>query len=158
MIGVKAFDELLSSVPEKLRKFEMNVPKGMSEMGVRRLVTSLAKKNNPTSESDSYLGAGAYEHYIPVGCRPPCGTVGVLHGLYAISARGEPGKSSGDVRVSDRHVRADGHGSLERVAVRRRIGRRRSSDSGSSRRAQPKQDRHVGHASTQSIAQFSRRT
>ena len=64
-IGVKSFDELLSSIPSDLRKFEMKVPKGMSEMEVKSLLTSLAGKNIPTSQYDSYLGAGAYEHYIP---------------------------------------------------------------------------------------------
>jgi len=64
-IGVRSFDELLSSIPDSLRKFEMKVPCGMSEMEVKSLLTSLAAKNIPTSQYDSYLGAGAYEHYIP---------------------------------------------------------------------------------------------
>jgi len=64
-IGVKSFDELVSSIPPELRKFELKIPAGLTEMDVRRLLTGLAKRNLPTTECDSYLGGGAYEHYIP---------------------------------------------------------------------------------------------
>ena len=64
-IGVQSFDELLANIPPELRNYEMRIPDGMCEMEVRSLVTSLAKNNFPTTEFDSYLGGGAYEHYIP---------------------------------------------------------------------------------------------
>lgn len=64
-IGVKSFDELLNSIPKELRKFEMRLPKGMVEVEVMALLREMADKNIPVTKYDSYLGAGAYEHYIP---------------------------------------------------------------------------------------------
>jgi glycine dehydrogenase subunit 1 len=64
-IGVKSFDELLASIPEELRKFEMKLPPGMVESDVKSLLTGMARQNTPVTQYDSYLGAGAYEHFIP---------------------------------------------------------------------------------------------
>ena len=64
-IGVKSFDELLATVPKELRKFEMKLPSGMVESEVLALLRETAKRNMPVTEYDSYLGAGAYEHFIP---------------------------------------------------------------------------------------------
>src|SRR3954447_24314990 len=45
--------------------------------------------------------------------------------LHAVSARAQPGRAAGDLRVPDRDLRAHRHGRLERVRLRRDDGRRR---------------------------------
>lgn len=64
-IGLKSIDDLFQDVPKEMRKFETNLPEPMSEMEVRAHMQGLAKKNADMSEYSSFLGAGAYQHYIP---------------------------------------------------------------------------------------------
>jgi len=63
VIGVKTLDDLFQVVPEALRVKNWNLPAGMPEMGVRRLMTGLAKAN--AMPAVSFLGGGYYDHYIP---------------------------------------------------------------------------------------------
>lgn len=45
-IGVKNFDELLTPIPEHLRlKKPLNLPPGLSEFEVKKLMQSLARRN-----------------------------------------------------------------------------------------------------------------
>ncbi len=65
-IGVKNFDELIKDIPEGIRlKGDLKIPPAMSELEVLRHVSSLAGKNVNTEDSISFLGAGAYDHFIP---------------------------------------------------------------------------------------------
>lgn len=59
------FEELLASLPEHLRHPEFNLPAGMSEPEVRRLLSTLAAKNVSLDRCPCFLGAGAYRHYSP---------------------------------------------------------------------------------------------
>lgn len=64
-IGIASTDGLFADIPEelKLKKNEMNFPGGMSESEVSAKIRAIAKKNK--IYSSIFLGAGAYNHYIP---------------------------------------------------------------------------------------------
>lgn len=64
-IGVDRVDDLFANVPEGLRSGPPGIPKGLSEMDVVRLLDSLAAKNVDLEHRPSFLGGGAYHHYVP---------------------------------------------------------------------------------------------
>ena len=65
-IGLESVDQLFSDIPEDVHlKEALNIPSSKSELEVTTYLKSLAKKNCSTSELTSFLGAGAYDHYIP---------------------------------------------------------------------------------------------
>lgn len=65
-IGLNSLDELFNDIPEEFRlRRDLNLPESKSELEVRSYLTQLAKKNCSTSEMPCFLGAGAYDHYIP---------------------------------------------------------------------------------------------
>ena len=65
-IGVASFEELLEVIPEQLRvKGLLNLPEPVSEIEMRALAATLNKKNRSTADTTSFLGGGAYDHYIP---------------------------------------------------------------------------------------------
>lgn len=62
-IGVDSIDDLFDEIPENLRCGELeNIPKGMNEMEVTRLLRQRAAQDGLPL---CFLGAGAYEHHIP---------------------------------------------------------------------------------------------
>ncbi len=65
-IGVGSFEDLLSPIPDDIRHSgQYDLPAGLSEMEVIALMKAIARKNRSAEESVSFLGAGAYDHYIP---------------------------------------------------------------------------------------------
>lgn len=62
-IGLSRLTDLYQAVPKELLLENLEIPKGKSELEVRRIMSSLAEKNRifPTI----FRGAGAYQHYIP---------------------------------------------------------------------------------------------
>ena len=65
-IGLESVDQLFSDISEKNKLGrELNLPKAKSELEVTKYLKELADKNCSTSELTSFLGAGAYDHYIP---------------------------------------------------------------------------------------------
>jgi glycine dehydrogenase subunit 1 len=64
-IGVQSVDDLFANVPEELRSGPPDIPLGISEMEASRLLQSLASTNLDLESRPSFLGAGAYKHYIP---------------------------------------------------------------------------------------------
>ncbi len=65
-IGVKNFEELIKDIPPEIRlKGDLKIPSAMSEFEVLKHVSSLANKNVSTQDAVSFLGAGAYDHFIP---------------------------------------------------------------------------------------------
>ena len=64
-IGVTGFDELIAAVPASLRKFKMELPAAMSEPELQHELGAMAARNQPLDALTSFLGAGAYEHFIP---------------------------------------------------------------------------------------------
>lgn len=64
-IGVKSVAELFHDVPHRHRFPKLNLPSGLSEMEAMAEMKELASGNETTSELVSFLGAGAYNHYVP---------------------------------------------------------------------------------------------
>jgi glycine dehydrogenase subunit 1 len=65
-IGVRSFDDLLANIPPSIRLREMlALPKPLSEMEVLSELQGLASQNGGTEEMVSFLGGGAYDHFIP---------------------------------------------------------------------------------------------
>ena len=67
-IGVEDVEELFSDVPDEVQLAAppAGVPEPLSEMEMLRLIGERAGRNKPAGSSySSFLGAGAYEHFIP---------------------------------------------------------------------------------------------
>lgn len=65
-IGYKDIAELFADIPEEIKlNRKLNLPEGLSEMEVRSHLRELAKLNLNTEDYPCFLGAGAYDHYIP---------------------------------------------------------------------------------------------
>ncbi|MBS1258551.1 MAG: putative glycine dehydrogenase (decarboxylating) subunit 1 [Candidatus Scalindua arabica] len=64
-IGVNSVEDLLVDIPEELLCKQINIPTGMSEMELKHSLKSLSDKNANLNKYTSYLGAGAYEHFVP---------------------------------------------------------------------------------------------
>jgi glycine dehydrogenase subunit 1 len=65
-IGKQSIEELLAFIPQSDRfSGELRLPAPHSELEVTRLLSSLATLNNNTSDYVSFLGGGAYDHFIP---------------------------------------------------------------------------------------------
>jgi glycine dehydrogenase subunit 1 len=63
-IGVSDFDELIADIPKSVRlQSPLNLPRPQTEMELRSAFQNLAGQNHPPQLS--FLGAGAYQHYIP---------------------------------------------------------------------------------------------
>ena len=62
-IGADSIDELFNEIPDSLRfKRELDIPDALNEMQMMNLLSSRAQKDSYRS---GFIGAGAYEHYIP---------------------------------------------------------------------------------------------
>ncbi|MDR3543551.1 MAG: aminomethyl-transferring glycine dehydrogenase subunit GcvPA [Desulfosporosinus sp.] len=65
-IGVKSVADLFVDIPEEVHlKRPLAIRGGMSEQELVKHVSGLANQNKTVEEYSSYLGAGAYEHFIP---------------------------------------------------------------------------------------------
>ncbi|MGM0602885.1 MAG: aminomethyl-transferring glycine dehydrogenase subunit GcvPA [Bacillota bacterium] len=65
-IGVKAVEELFDMIPEEVALDRpLNIPDGISELELVRKVQKHAAKNKSLENLTSFLGAGAYDHYVP---------------------------------------------------------------------------------------------
>jgi len=65
-IGVEVFEDLLAELPARLRlKTPLDLPEGMSEQDLAGLMGLLSRENSTVDDYKSFLGAGAYNHYIP---------------------------------------------------------------------------------------------
>jgi glycine dehydrogenase subunit 1 len=65
-IGIQSVGELFNDIPEGLklnRRLDLDAPK--SELEVARHIKALSKKNKTTVDFTCFLGAGAYDHYVP---------------------------------------------------------------------------------------------
>lgn len=69
-IGAASFDDLIRDIPEEVRlKRALDLFPASDEPQVRKLLESLAAANRSTSDYVSYLGGGAYDHFIPAAIR-----------------------------------------------------------------------------------------
>ncbi len=64
-IGVSSIEELFEKVPEHHRFPELDLPEPLTEMEVSAELSEIAAANASTDDFISFLGAGAYNHYIP---------------------------------------------------------------------------------------------
>jgi len=63
--GAASFEELVAAIPAPLRQCSFDLPPAMSELELQRELTVLAARNQTPGQLTSFLGAGAYEHFIP---------------------------------------------------------------------------------------------
>ncbi len=64
-IGVDRLDDLFQDVPADYRFPDLNLPPAQTEMEVMMELQRLANANEGISDLICFLGAGAYNHYIP---------------------------------------------------------------------------------------------
>lgn len=70
-LGLKSISELFADVPEKIRfERELNLPKGKSEIEVKREMETVLKKNKVML---SFLGGGVWNHFIPAAVQACAG-------------------------------------------------------------------------------------
>lgn len=65
VIGVKSLADLFHDVPVAYRFPHLNLPPALTEMEITAELQNLAAANESTHELISFLGAGAYNHFIP---------------------------------------------------------------------------------------------
>ncbi len=65
-IGVKSAEDLYSHIPEDVRlKHKLRLPGPMSEMELLTHLEEISDLNTNLHDCISFLGAGAYHHFIP---------------------------------------------------------------------------------------------
>jgi glycine dehydrogenase subunit 1 len=64
-IGVERIEDLYVDVPERVRFPDLDLPSAISEMEVVEELQAYAEANLETSHLACFLGAGAYNHFIP---------------------------------------------------------------------------------------------
>jgi glycine dehydrogenase subunit 1 len=65
VIGVKSLEQLFVDVPKEFRFPELHLPPGLTEMEALEDVEILSAGNETFKDMPMFLGAGAYNHYIP---------------------------------------------------------------------------------------------
>jgi glycine dehydrogenase subunit 1 len=64
-IGVETVADLFEAVPERVRFPRLSLPKPISEMEIMAELTMLSDKNADAHHYAGFIGAGAYNHFIP---------------------------------------------------------------------------------------------
>src|SRR5215208_7668631 len=64
-VGIRAVADLFVDIPERVRFPHLDVPAPLTEIETVRKMAGLAAKNRPVGELACFIGAGAYNHYIP---------------------------------------------------------------------------------------------
>ncbi|GAB1370457.1 aminomethyl-transferring glycine dehydrogenase subunit GcvPA [Candidatus Kapaibacterium sp.] len=65
-IGVGNIDDLLQNIPSQVKLTKpLNLPKTLSEFEVIKLLKEFAGKNVSSESNSCFLGAGAYDHFVP---------------------------------------------------------------------------------------------
>lgn len=65
-IGLQSVQDLFSDVPESVRlRRDLNLPNGLSEIDLERLVASRLSKNKVAPEYINFLGGGSWLHHVP---------------------------------------------------------------------------------------------
>jgi glycine dehydrogenase subunit 1 len=64
-IGVASIEDLFDNISAESRFPPMDIPPALSEMEVMADLRTLATRNQAAGDLDVFLGAGAYQHYIP---------------------------------------------------------------------------------------------
>jgi glycine dehydrogenase subunit 1 len=65
-IGVSKFEDLLVNIPKEfIAKCRIQLPEALSEVEISHHLSQLAAKNKNSSTMISFLGGGAYDHFVP---------------------------------------------------------------------------------------------
>lgn len=64
-IGVEKIEDLFQEIPEEFRYPDLDLAPRLTEMEVAAELENIASANGTTKDFLSFLGAGAYNHYIP---------------------------------------------------------------------------------------------
>lgn len=64
-IGIEKLEDLFKDIPEKYRFPQLDLPPALSEMEAMEQIQGFASGNESTQDMVCFLGAGAYNHYIP---------------------------------------------------------------------------------------------
>lgn len=65
-LGLTSVDELFSDIPQEiLLRRKLDLPPSMSEIEIKRHMQAMFSKNKPFTKMISFLGCGAWPHYIP---------------------------------------------------------------------------------------------
>jgi glycine dehydrogenase subunit 1 len=65
-IGAAGIEELFRDIPERIRlNRPLNLPKALSDIELKKHMQMISDKNSDTDHYTCFLGAGAYDHYIP---------------------------------------------------------------------------------------------
>jgi glycine dehydrogenase subunit 1 len=64
-IGAASVDDLFRDIPAALYKPDLDVPAGLSELEAWRHLRALSEQNLDLEHHPSFLGAGAYRHFVP---------------------------------------------------------------------------------------------
>ena len=64
-IGVEKIEDLFQEIPEEFRYPDLDLAPRLTEMEVAAELENIASANGTTRDFLSFLGAGAYDHYIP---------------------------------------------------------------------------------------------
>ncbi|MDR6224704.1 aminomethyl-transferring glycine dehydrogenase subunit GcvPA [Desmospora profundinema] len=66
VLGLDSVNQLFDDIPGEVRfRGRLSIPEAMDEPSLTRHLSGLANQNTPLNQAVSFLGAGAYEHYIP---------------------------------------------------------------------------------------------
>jgi glycine dehydrogenase subunit 1 len=66
VVGASSPEDLFTSIPERLRlRRDLSLPPAQSEIELRRSMGRLAAENVSAATHACFLGAGAYNHYVP---------------------------------------------------------------------------------------------
>ena len=64
-IGVQGVDDLFRDIPEEVRYPQLDLMRPLSEMEALRRLQALSESNVDTVHFINFLGAGAYDHFVP---------------------------------------------------------------------------------------------
>ncbi len=66
-IGAETIDELFSPIPESCRfTGDLDLPPALAELDLQRELQKLAAENSAAANGACFIGAGAYDHFVPV--------------------------------------------------------------------------------------------
>ncbi len=66
---LKSVSELFEDIPKEVRIDGLRLPKGLSEIDLKRELESMMSVNRPASSMPNFLGAGIYNHFIPAAVK-----------------------------------------------------------------------------------------
>ncbi|NMA94996.1 MAG: aminomethyl-transferring glycine dehydrogenase subunit GcvPA, partial [Clostridiales bacterium] len=65
-IGISDINELFSDISDGIKlDRDLKLPKAMAELELKRYIGAIAGRNETIENNSCFLGAGAYDHYIP---------------------------------------------------------------------------------------------